>query len=75
LKGIADEAAALLGKPEARVLDIGCNDGTLLAAYPKAFRKFGVDPSDLACEVPAGITVVSELFPSEELTGALQGEP
>lgn len=75
LKGIADEASALLGKPEARVLDIGCNDGTLLASYPKVFRKFGVDPSDLAREVPAGITVVRELFPSEELTGALQGEP
>jgi len=75
LKGIADEAGTLLGKPEARVLDIGCNDGTLLAAYPKAFRKFGVDPSDLAGEVPAGISVIRELFPSQELTVALQGEP
>ena len=74
LKGIADEAATLLDKPAARVLDIGCNDGTLLAAYPKPFRKFGIDPSDLAREVPADITVIRELFPSEELTAALKGE-
>src|SRR5450432_2010018 len=67
LAGIADEAAKLLEKPRARVLDIGCNDGTLLAAYPKDFVKLGVDPSDLAREVPAGITVVRDLFPSDEL--------
>jgi SAM-dependent methyltransferase len=74
LKGIADEATALLGKPTASVLDIGCNDGTLLAAYPKTFRKFGIDPSDLAREVPAEITVIHDLFPSEELSSALQGQ-
>jgi SAM-dependent methyltransferase len=73
LAGIATEAAALYGKPSARVLDIGCNDGTLLAAYPAAFTKFGIDPSDLASEVPAGITVVRDLFPSEELSTVLAG--
>src|SRR5690349_18940096 len=30
LAGIAQEATALLARPAARVLDIGCNDGTLL---------------------------------------------
>ncbi len=73
LAGIAAEGAALLGKPSARVLDIGCNDGTLLAAYPKGFAKYGIDPSDLAREVPEGITVVRELFPSEELVSILGG--
>jgi SAM-dependent methyltransferase len=73
LAGIAAEGAALLGKPAARVLDIGCNDGTLLAAYPKAFTKYGIDPSDLAREVPEGIKVVHELFPSEELVSILGG--
>ncbi|HVV53610.1 MAG TPA: class I SAM-dependent methyltransferase [Polyangia bacterium] len=73
LAGIAEEGAALFGKPAARVLDIGCNDGTLLASYPKAFVKYGIDPSDLAREVPAGITVVRELFPSEELVSILAG--
>jgi SAM-dependent methyltransferase len=73
LAGIAEEGTAPLGKPTARVLDIGCNDGTLLAAYPKAFVKYGIDPSDLAREVPAGITAVHELFPSEELVSTLAG--
>src|SRR3954469_17748797 len=51
LAGIASEAGAFLDKPTARVLDIGCNDGTLLGAYPKGFVKFGIDPSDVAQEV------------------------
>jgi SAM-dependent methyltransferase len=75
LGALAEEAAALYGKPGARVLDIGCNDGTLLKAYPGSFAKFGVDPSDLANEVPAGITVVHDLFPSDDLFHALEGKP
>ena len=75
LGALAEEAAALYGKPGARVLDIGCNDGTLLKAYPATFTKFGVDPSDLANEVPAGITVVHDLFPSDDLFHALEGKP
>ncbi|HXU60919.1 MAG TPA: class I SAM-dependent methyltransferase [Polyangia bacterium] len=74
LAGIAQEATALVGKNSGRVLDIGCNDGTLLAAYPKGFTKFGIDPSDLAREVPADIKVVHDLFPSEELRSLLKGE-
>jgi SAM-dependent methyltransferase len=74
LAGIADEAAALFGKPTARVLDIGCNDGTLLAAYPKGFTKLGIDPSDVAREVPQEITVVRDLFPSDELFTILDGK-
>ena len=73
LAGIAEEATALLGKPTGRVLDIGCNDGTLLSAFPKAYTKIGIDPSDLAREVPEGIKVVRELFPSEELMSVLNG--
>jgi 2-polyprenyl-3-methyl-5-hydroxy-6-metoxy-1,4-benzoquinol methylase len=75
LGSLAQEAAALYGKPGARVLDIGCNDGTLLKAYPSTFEKFGVDPSDLANEVPPGITVVHDLFPSDELVQTLGGKP
>ncbi len=74
LAGIANEATELLGKKSGRVLDIGCNDGTLLAAFPKGFTKFGIDPSDLAREVPADIKVVHDLFPSEELGAVLKGE-
>lgn len=74
LKSIALEAAELVGKTNARVLDIGCNDGTLLKSYPKTFIKFGVDPSDIAQEVGEGITVIQDLFPSQELTKKTGGK-
>ncbi len=35
--------------------------------YPDGFEKYGIDPSDVAREVTAGIAVVQDLFPSEEL--------
>lgn len=71
LKGIADVASDFVGKADARVLDIGCNDGTLLFSYPDAFVKFGVDPSDIAREIPGGITVIQDTFPSHELNGLI----
>jgi SAM-dependent methyltransferase len=71
LKGIADDASSILSKPEARVLDIGCNDGTLLGFYPKSYKKFGVDPSDVAQEIGKDVTVVQDIFPSSELLARL----
>jgi SAM-dependent methyltransferase len=68
LAGIAAEAVSLIGKDrKARVLDIGCNDGTLLKSYPDNFVKFGIDPSDVANEISDDICVVRDLFPSFEL--------
>ena len=55
------------------VLDIGCNDGTLLGYYPKNFIKYGCDPSDVAQEVKEA-TVVQDIFPSEELFKLLEGK-
>jgi len=69
LEGIAREAIGLVEKPRARVLDIGCNDGTLLGFYPGEYTKFGVDPSDVAQGV-AGATVVQDVFPSARLEAA-----
>lgn len=74
LAGIAKEGASMLDKPSARVLDIGCNDGTLLGSYPKTFTKYGIDPSDVAQEVPSDVKVIRDLFPSDELFAALNGE-
>ncbi|MBI4351432.1 MAG: class I SAM-dependent methyltransferase [Elusimicrobia bacterium] len=68
LKGIAEEAAAIVNKPAALVLDIGCNDGTLFSYYPGAYKKFGVDPSDVAQGIGGETaTVVRDTFPSAEL--------
>ncbi len=68
LKGIVDDAVALVGPGKhRRVLDVGCNDGTLLNNYPADFVKFGIDPSDVAGEIDSEITVVQDVFPSQEL--------
>ena len=68
LKGIAEETTEMIGRKEASiVLDIGCNDGTLLGFYPDSFTKFGIDPSDVTQEIKAPVNVVQDLFPSEEL--------
>jgi SAM-dependent methyltransferase len=76
LAGIAAQAADLVGeRSSARVLDIGCNDGTLLDAYPKGWRRFGVDPSDVASEVRGDVTVVRDLFPSARVTQLAEEAP
>lgn len=75
LKGIADEAASMVESREARVLDIGCNDGTLLGFYPRGFVKFGIDPSDVAQDAKGDVTVVQDTFPSERLDQQTQGKP
>lgn len=74
LRGIAEEALAIVSKPSARVLDIGCNDGTLLGYYPEGIEKYGVDPSDVAQEIQPPVTVVQDIFPSNELLARLQGK-
>jgi len=74
LQGIAENGVSMIGKSKAFVLDIGCNDGTLLKYYPKEFIKFGVDPSDVAQEVGDDITVIQDIFPSKELIEGTQGE-
>ena len=73
LASLALEAVSMVNVPGATVLDIGCNDGTLLKAYPASFKKFGIDPSDVAGEVDGQITVVQDLFPSVELDMRMQG--
>jgi SAM-dependent methyltransferase len=75
LRGIADEAVQVVGKPTARVLDIGCNDGTLLRHYPETYVRYGVDPSDAAKSVSSDVQVVNDLFPSEQLDSLTRGKP
>jgi SAM-dependent methyltransferase len=74
LRGIVEEATSILNTTNAGILDIGCNDGTLLSHYPDTFGKYGVDPSDVAQEIKGNVTVVQDIFPSSELIGHLRGE-
>lgn len=74
LKGIVDQVTDMIRKPFARVLDIGCNDGTLLNYYPEAYEKYGIDPSDISQEIGTHVTVVQDTFPSVELLKALKGQ-
>lgn len=68
LKEIVDEASAIYPKPLDHVLDIGCNDGTLLGYYPGNIQKYGVDPSDVSQEISGdNCTIIQDIFPSSAL--------
>jgi hypothetical protein len=72
LQTIAEQAMNLWAQPQATVLDIGCNDGTLLKNYPANFIKYGVDPSDVAQEATGeNLRVIQDVFPSKQLTDSL----
>jgi len=73
LKEIAESITTLLNKPDARVLDIGCNDGTLLGFYPAGYDRYGVDPSDVAQEVK-NAKVVQDIFPSPAFSKLLSDQ-
>jgi SAM-dependent methyltransferase len=64
LSDIVDKVTAIPGLQIERVLDIGCNDGTLLNAYGPAVEKWGVDPSDIAASLKPPINVINTVFPS-----------
>jgi len=66
LASIAKSALSLVDTPHPTVLDIGCNDGTLLANYPAESKRYGVDPSDIAREIKDGTVVINTVFPSEQ---------
>lgn len=70
LREIVDSTMGILQKKNCNVLDIGCNDGTLLNYYPENFVRYGCDPSDVAQEVK-NATVVQDIFPSAELFTAI----
>jgi hypothetical protein len=74
LKGIVDSVTSIIRKKDAIVLDIGCNDGTLLGYYPKGGMKYGIDPSDVAQEIKEDAIVVQDIFPSKKLVEVLEGK-
>ncbi len=73
LQGIVKEALSMTGLQNPTVLDIGCNDGTLLRSYPEQARRIGIDPSDVASQAGPGLEVIRDIFPSKELDTLLGG--
>ena len=64
LQELAREASKLVKGNKINVLDIGCNDGTLLNFFSKNFRKFGIDPSQIVKKINVKkITVINDFFP------------
>lgn len=72
LAGIVSTTFKYVPVEGARVLDIGCNDGTLLDNYPESFERWGVDPSDIALTAADNINLVQDTFPSRKLREHLQ---
>lgn len=72
LAEIASSTLSIVAPNQKRVLDIGCNDGTLLRCFPGDFERWGIDPSDIAGAVEPPIRVISTVFPSEESTHRLR---
>ncbi len=70
LRAVATEALELLSGRDCAVLDIGCNDGTLLAFYPRWVERFGVDPSDYVDCIGDWAWSAKSTFPSDELDQA-----
>jgi SAM-dependent methyltransferase len=73
LRGLALDATGIIGQSFGSVLDIGCNDGTLLSYFPETFELYGVDPSDIANDIKGRGEIVQDIFPSEELISLLNG--
>jgi NDP-4-keto-2,6-dideoxyhexose 3-C-methyltransferase len=71
LHGIVDVVAKMIVHRPLKVLDIGCNDGTLLRHYPNGTERVGVDPSDIASDLSGEMTIINTLFPSEQAMARL----
>jgi SAM-dependent methyltransferase len=71
LKGIVHNVLETIANPKPAVLDIGCNDGTLLSNYPEGTTRYGVDPSDIANEIRDCTVVINTVFPSEQALAML----
>lgn len=71
LRSIAQDAITAAGADAPAVLDIGCNDGTLLSCFPHTATRVGVDPSNVAAQARGNATIITGFFPSAEVMAAL----
>ena len=74
LTGIAQEnIKRFKPRPGSVILDIGCNDGTLLAQYPSQFMLLGIDPIAHKFNYPANFTVAETYFYADAFNTLAQG--
>lgn len=77
LAGKVADLLALVGpRPGDAIIDIGCNDGTLLRAYDGlGLRRIGVDPSSgpFADQMPEGVELIVDFFSAARVAPALNG--
>ena len=77
LKNLAREVSKMTDKrkKKSKVLDIGCNDGTLLKFYNKKFQKFGIDPSQIIKKInKKQINVINDFFPLKKKNKKIIGK-
>ncbi len=71
LKSIVDkilEIKPMLKYSEENVLDIACNDGTMLKFYPSGLNRIGVDGGSIPAESKDDtINIINDFFPSGHL--------
>ncbi len=76
LAGVVDAACRMIApKKDLKVLDIGCNDGTLLKFYSRGTLKVGVDPSNISRGLCApGIKIIHDFFPSRRFQASVKNQ-
>lgn len=67
LKGIVKEVINITPVKKPTVLDIGCNDGTMLNMFPPTCTAYGIDPSDIALDAEKKKKIIHDFFPSPKL--------
>lgn len=66
---VNDVCARVKLKPGDSVLDIGCNDGLMLAMFPKKLKRAGIDPAKNIdwSHLDKSIKIINDYFPSPQL--------
>ncbi|HMO17692.1 MAG TPA: class I SAM-dependent methyltransferase [Oligoflexia bacterium] len=72
LKQISEECLSIFGAEVRSVLDIGCNDGTLLNYFPATANKVGIDPSNIIPKNQTSSTFIRDFFPSAKLNSQMK---
>lgn len=70
LKAVVDDALSRVKvKKGDAVLDIGCNDGTMIAMFPDTLKRVGIDPAKNIdwSHLDKNITIVNDYFPCDAL--------